>query len=198
MLSIFNKSIGKKEKDWTLGTKTKVITDSAYSTDVLNNFYEKAEDYYSKAKSYPDNAEYVYKDKQYSAIKSIVSTLNDYGREDPAVAREFKILARNYVDNFEKKSTVNEKLIELLKRSKNDEILYDRTFKPTYTINKVEYKMEPEEYLELVDNYYKEVEAEYNEIFKMNLSDETTIRLLNNTKKNVYEKVSNKYKIKRK
>lgn len=198
VFGLINKSIGKKEKDWTLGTKTKVITDSAYSTDVLNNFYEKAEDYYSKAKSYPDNAEYVYKDKQYSAIKSIVSTLNDYGREDPAVAREFKILARNYVDNFEKKSTVNEKLIELLKRSKNDEILYDRTFKPTYTINKVEYKMEPEEYLELVDNYYKEVEAEYNEIFKMNLSDETTIRLLNNTKKNVYEKVSNKYKIKRK
>lgn len=198
VFGLINKSIGKKEKDWTLGTKTKVITDSAYSTDVLNNFYEKAEDYYSKAKSYPDNAEYVYKDKQYSAIKSIVSTLNDYGREDPAVAREFKILARNYVDNFEKKSTVNEKLIELLKRSKNDEILYDRTFKPTYTINKVEYKMEPEEYLELVDNYYKEVETEYNEIFKMNLSDETTIRLLNNAKKNVYEKVSNKYKIKRK
>ena len=58
--------------------------------------------------------------------------------------------------------------------------------------------MEPEEYLELVDNYYKEVELEYNEIFKMNLSDETTIRLLNNAKKNVYEKVSKKYKIKRK
>ena len=198
VFGLINKSIGKKEKDWTLGTKTKVITDSAYSTDVLNNFYEKAEDYYSKAKSYPDNAEYVYKDKQYSAIKSIVSALNDYGREDPAVAREFKVLARNYVDNFEKKSAVNEKLFELLKRSKNDEILYDRTFKPTYTLNKVEYKMEPEEYLELVDNYYKEVELEYNEIFKMNLSDETTIRLLNNAKKNVYEKVSKKYKIKRK
>lgn len=197
VFGLINKSLGRAEKDWTLGVKTKVVADSAYSTDILNNFYDEAEDYASKAKSYPENAEYVYKDKQYTAIKSIVSAFNGYGKDDPELAREFKILARDYVDKFEKDSTINKKLLDLLEKTGNDDILYDRTFKPTYSINKVEYKMEFEEFMELIDKYYEEVEKEYEEIFEMNLSNESTEKMLIDAKERVYKQVAREYKVKR-
>lgn len=194
-LGLLNKSLGREEKDWSLGTKTKVLTDSAYSTDVFNNFYDKADDYESKAKSYPDNAEYVYLNKQYTAAKSVVSSLNSYGKDEPDSVREYKILARDYVSEFEKNVTHRDKLSELYEATKNDDIFYHRSIKPTYTKEKVEYKMDFEEYMDFVDEYYSEVEKEYNKIFDMNLSNDTTVKMLIDAKNDVYTETSKKYKM---
>jgi hypothetical protein len=197
VFGLLNKSLGRPEKDLTLGVETKIFTDNAYSTDILNNFYDKADAYSSKAKSYPDNAEYVYKNKQYESVKSIVSALNSYGKEDPELARDFKILARDYVEKFEKESKVDNKLLKLLEKTGEKDILYYRNFEPTYTINKTTYKMEPEDFMNLVSEYYDEIEKEYEEIFEMGLSDESTTRLLIQIKKNVYNRISKPYKTKK-
>lgn len=193
-LGTINKALGIDDKDWTLGIKSKYVTDNAYSTDIINRFYDHADDYEKKAKSYPDNAEYVYKYKQYNAVKSIVSDLNAYGRDDPDMARQCKILARDYVDDFEKNGTVNKQLLALLEDSGDSEILFDKSFSRTYSRNKVEYTMDIQDYLDYVDTYYEEVEMEYEDILSMGLSDEATIRMLKDAKKTITKRLDQQYK----
>lgn len=195
ILGLLNKSLGRAEKDWTLGIGTKLITDNAYSSDILNKFYDNADKYEKKANSYPDNAEAVYKNKQYSAAKSVISALNKYGKENPDSAREIKILARDYADSFEKNSGVDKKLLGLLKRTGDKDILYDKAFRREYSIDKVKYTMDLEDYLDYVDEYYDEIEKEYDRILSMNVSDEYTAKMLKNAKEEVSDALADKYKV---
>ena len=194
ILGLLNKSLGRTEKDWLLGIGTKLITDNAYSSDILNRFYDNADKYEKKANSYPDNAEAVYKNKQYSAAKSVISALNKYGKENPDSAREIKILARDYADSFEKNSGVDKKLLALLERTGDKDILYDKTFSREYSIDKVKYTMDLEDYLDYVDEYYDEIEKEYDRILSMNVSDEYTAEMLKNAKEEVSDILADKYK----
>lgn len=195
ILGLLNKSLGRTEKDWLLGIGTKLITDNAYSTDILNRFYENADKYEKEANSYPDNAEAVYKNKQYSAAKSVISALNKYGKENPDSAREIKILARDYADSFEKNSGVDKKLLGLLERTGDKDILYDKTFSREYSIDKVKYTMDLEDYLDYVDEYYDKIEKEYDRILTMNVSDEYTAEMLKNAKEEVSDELADKYKV---
>lgn len=195
ILGLLNKSLGRAEKDWLLGIGTKLITDNAYSTDILNQFYDNADKYEKKANSYPDNAEAVYKNKQYSAAKSVISALNKYGKENPDSAREIKILARDYADSFEKNSGVDKKLLGLLERTGDKDILYDKTFSREYSIDKVKYTMDLEDYLDYVDEYYDEIEKEYDRILTMNVSDEYTAEMLKNAKEELSDELADKYKV---
>lgn len=195
ILGLLNKSLGRAEKDWTLGIGTKLITDNAYSSDILNKFYDNADKYEKKANSYPDNAEAVYKNKQYSAAKSVISALNKYGKENPDSALEIKILARDYADSFEKNSGVDKKLLGLLERTGDKDILYDKAFSREYSIDKVKYTMDLEDYLDYVDEYYDEIEKEYDRILSMNVSDEYTAKMLKNAKEEVSDALADKYKV---
>ena len=195
ILGLLNKSLGRAEKDWLLGIGTKLITDNAYSTDILNQFYNNADKYEKKANSYPDNAEAVYKNKQYSAAKSVISALNKYGKENPDSAREIKILARDYADSFEKNSGIDKKLLGLLERTGDKDILYDKTFSREYSIDKVKYTMDLEDYLDYVDEYYDKIEKEYDRILTMNVSDEYTAEMLKNAKEEVSDELADKYKV---
>ena len=195
ILGLLNKSLGRAEKDWLLGIGTKLITDNAYSTDILNRFYDNADKYEKEANSYPDNAEAVYKNKQYSAAKSIISALNKYGKENPDSAREIKILARDYADSFEKNSGVDKKLLGLLERTGDKDILYDKTFSREYSIDKDKYTMDLEDYLDYVDEYYDKIEKEYDRILTMNVSDEYTAEMLKNAKEEVSDELADKYKV---
>ena len=195
ILGLLNKSYGKKDIDWFAGLGTKLITDNAYSTDILNRFYDNADKYEKEANSYPDNAEAVYKNKQYSAAKSVISALNKYGKENPDNAREIKILSRDYADNFEKNSGVDKKLLGLLERTGDKDILYDKTFSREYSIDKVKYTMDLEDYLDYVDEYYDEIEKEYDRILTMNVSDEYTAEMLKNAKEEVSDELADKYKV---
>ena len=195
ILGLLNKSLGRTEKDWLLGIGTKLITDNAYSTDILNQFYDNADKYEKKANSYPDNAEAVYKNKQYSAAKSVISALNKYGKENPDSAREIKILARDYADSFEKNSGIDKKLLGLLERTGDKDILYDKTLSREYSIDKVKYTMDLEDYLDYVDEYYDKIEKEYDRILTMNVSDEYTAEMLKNAKEEVSDELADKYKV---
>ena len=195
ILGLLNKSLGRAEKDWLLGIGNKLITDNAYSTDILNQFYDNADKYEKKANSYPDNADAVYKNKQYSAAKSVISALNKYGKENPDSAREIKILARDYADSFEKNSGVDKKLLGLLERTGDKDILYDKTFSREYSIDKVKYTMDLEDYLDYVDEYYDKIEKEYDRILTMNVSDEYTAEMLKNAKEEVSDELADKYKV---
>lgn len=195
ILGLLNKSLGRAEKDWLLGIGTKLITDNAYSSDILNRFYDNADKYEKEANSYPDNAEAVYKNKQYSAAKSVISALNKYSKENPDNAREIKILARDYADSFEKNSGVDKKLLVLLERTGDKDVLYDKTFSREYSIDKVKYTMDLEDYLDYVDEYYDEIEKEYDRILSMNVSDEYTAEMLKNAKDEVSDELADKYKV---
>ena len=194
IFGLLNKSLGKSEKDWSLGLGTKVITDNTYSTDILNRFYDNADKYDKQAKSYPDDAEAVYKNKQYQAVRSIISAFNDYGKEDPDSARDYKILARDYADNFEKNAKVDEDLLALLERTGDKAILYDKNFESEFTRKKVKYKMAPEDFLNYIDEYYEEIEKEYDRILSMNVNDDATVKMLKNAKNDISDRVSEKYK----
>lgn len=194
IFGLLNKSLGKSEKDWSLGLGTKVITDNTYSTDILNRFYDNADKYDKQAKSYPDDAEAVYKNKQYQAVRSIISVFNDYGKEDPDSARDYKILARDYADNFEKNAKVDEDLLALLERTGDKDILYDKNFESEFTREKVKYKMAPEDFLNYIDEYYEEIEKEYDRILSMNVNDDATVKMLKNAKNDISDRVSEKYK----
>lgn len=197
-LGLFNKSLGKMsgENDWTLGVGTKTVTDNTYSTDILNHFYDNADKASKTAKSIPDNGEAVAKNKQYTAAKSIISALNAYGKEDETSTREYRIMARDYADDFEKNTVGNtdERLIALYERTENADIFADKSFNRDYTIDKVKYTMDSDAYLDYVDEYYSKVGELYDEILSLGSSDEMTVLMLTQAKQEVEDLLNDKYK----
>ena len=197
-IGLINRSLFKMsgESDWSLGVETKFNTDNAYSSDILNHFYDNAEQFETKAKSYPDDGKAAAKNKQYSAAKSVISALNAYGKDDETAARDYRIMARDYADNFEKNTVGNtdKRLISLYERTRNSDIFADKTFDREYSIDKVKYIMEPDVYLEYVDEYYSMVNDLYNDILSIGASDEMTALMLTQAKQEITDILEDKYK----
>ena len=55
--------------------------------------------------------------------------------------------------------------------------------------------MDLEDYLDYVDEYYDEIEKEYDRILTMNVSDEYTAEMLKNAKEEVSDELADKYKV---
>ena len=195
VIGLLNRSVGKEEKDWTLGVKTKVIADINYSTDAMNNFYDKADEYSSKAKSYPDDIDALYKDEMYSSVRSIISELNQYGKEDEAAARDYRILANDYAVNYVEEIAADGNLLFLLKRTNNTDILPYKTFNADYSIDKVKYRIDSDAFVDYVEEYYSEISQKYRDILRMGYSDETTVAMLIDAKNDIDKYVSKKYKV---
>jgi phosphotransacetylase len=136
-----------------------------------------------------------YNNKRYSSIRSIISEMNQYGKEDETIAREYRILAKNYADNFLNEIAASKKLLQLLERTKNVDILPYKSFSAEYSIKKVKYKMDSDDFMKYVEEYYEELEKEYTDILSKGYSDETTVAMLIDAKKDVNKTVSGKYKV---
>ena len=194
ILGDINQALFSPKKDITGGIVNKFITDSAYSTDVFNEFYENADLAQKNANSNPNDATAIYKNKQYASVKSIVSALNQYGK-DLGLEREYKIYARDYIQDFEKNSDIDERLVAILERTGDKDVLYDKNFSTTYTVDGEEHKLSVESYLDYIEEYYRLIQEEYDKIFTFNYSDERTISMLKKAKNNVENKLKKKYKI---
>jgi hypothetical protein len=193
VIGTLNQAFFSPDGDFTGGIKNKFVTDSAYSTDIFNHFYENAEEAARYAASNPEDGNAIYKNKQYTSVKSIVSALNQYGK-DLNLEREYKIYARDYVDNFEKHREVDERLVGLLERTGDRDVLYDKTFSTTYSIDGKKHTMSVEDYLGYIEDYYTEIEKEYDEVLKFGYSDERTVAMLKQAKSLVEKKLKRKYK----
>ncbi len=195
VFGLLNKSVGRPDPDLSLGLMTKFVTDNTYSTDTMNSFYDRAEEYSSLSKSYPDDTDALYNDELYSSVRSIISELNRYGKEDEAAARDYRILANDYAINYLEEIAADGKLIALLERTNNADILPYKTFKADYSIDKVKYRMDSDAFVDYVEEYYSEISQEYRDILRMGYSDETTAAMLIDAKKDVDQYVSKKYKV---
>lgn len=197
-LGLLNRSLGKMsgEKDWSLGVGTKTVTDNTYSTDILNHFYDHAETANKTANSRPDDGDAVAKNKQYAAAKSVISALNAYGKDDADSARDYRILSRDYADNFEKNTvgSTDKRLIQLYERCNNADIFADKTFNREYSIDKVKYTMDSDLYLDYVDEYYAKINELYDDILDLGASDEMTVIMLVQAKQEVTDLLNEKYK----
>lgn len=194
-----NKALAHESPDFSLGLKNKFITDSAYSTDIFNKFYDAADKAASFAKSYPDNAEYLYDNKQYSSIKKVVSELNQYGKDDEEIARDYKIYSQDFINEFNNSKNQfkqqDKKLLELLSRTNDKDVLYYKDLSAEFTKDKVKHRMDAPSYMDYVTEYYQKVRKEYAKIFDMNLSDEVTAAMLKDAKTDISNALSDKYKI---
>lgn len=197
-LGLLNRSFGKRsgEIDWLLGVGTKTVKDNAYTTDVLNHFYDNAEAAEIGANSYPEDGEKVGLNKQYSATRSILSALNKYAKEDEKNARDYKLLARDYADNFEKNKVgeIDKRLIGIYNKTQSADIFIDKNFKREYKVDKVEYVMDADVFMDYVDDYYSLTQELYKEILDMGLTEETTAVMLQEAKNEVTDLLDKKYK----
>ena len=195
VFGLLNKSVGSPDPDLSLGLMTKFVTDNTYSTDIMNNFYDKVENFSSLSKSYPDDFDALYNDKLYSSVRSIISELNQYGKEDEAAARDYRILANDYAVNYIDEIAADGKLLTILKKTNNSDILPYKTFNADYSIDKVKYRMDSDTFIDYVEEYYSEIRQEYKDILRMGYSDETTAAMLIDAKKDIDKYVSKKYKV---
>ena len=145
------------------------------------------------ANSNPNDATAAYKNKQYTSVKSIVSALNQYGK-DLGLEREYKIYARDYIQDFEKNSDIDERLVGILERTGDKDVLYDKNFSTTYTVDGKEHKLSVESYLDYIEEYYRLIQEEYDQVLAFNYSDERTVSMLKKAKNNVENKLKKKYK----
>ena len=193
VIGTLNQAFFSPEGDLTGGIKNKFYTDNAYSTDTFNKFYENAEKAAQTAASNPNDAEAIYRNKQYNSVKSVVSALNQYGK-DLGLEREYKIYAQQYVADFEKNDQIDKRIVRLLNRTGDKDILYDKSFSATYSIDGVKHTIPAEQYLDYIDEYYTEIEKAYDEILRYGYSDERTVAMLKQAKSDVEKKLKKKYK----
>lgn len=193
VIGTLNQAFFSPEGDLTGGIKNKFYTDNAYSTDTFNKFYENAEKAAQTAASNPNDAEAIYRNKQYNSVKSVVSALNQYGK-DLGLEREYKIYAQQYVADFEKNDQIDKRIVRLLNRTGDKDILYDKSFSATYSIDGVKHTIPAEQYLDYIDEYYAEIEKAYDEILRYGYSDERTVAMLKQAKSDVEKKLKKKYK----
>ena len=101
----------------SLGLKTKLIADSAYSTDIINIFYDKKDDYDKASKAYKANPvtdryslEDVYGAYKYDKVADLYSSLNTMTRNesDNDLSRDMRIKTNALIQ------TVNENGISVL------------------------------------------------------------------------------------
>lgn len=184
-----------EEKDWTLGFKNALVADAAYSNDTLNEFYDKANRLEKVTKSKPEDAESMSEYKQYKSARSVVSALNQYGKEETEEARLYKIAARDYVIDFEKNQadSTDSRLLGLYSRTNDASVFNGKTFKREIRVNNETYVLSAGEFLQYVDDYNNQLREAYDEILSLSVSDETTVEMLNDAQREVAKALNAEY-----
>ena len=195
ILGDINQSVGAPEKDWTFGVLNRVLVDNTYSTDVTNKFYDR----YDTLKEYynadPNLTENTVEYKLYSQARSVVSALNAYAKEDESMARTYRQMVNAYIEDFEKNGAdPDQRVVDLYERTKNQDLFLERNFKRDYTVNGEKITMPVDTFLSYVEEYQDKAAEMYDKIFELHLSDEATVKLLNDAKGEIKDYVDAKYK----
>lgn len=168
--------------DWFGGYGNQFTADVAYSNDVTDQFYDGLDEAEIDAKTYPENAEYQARYQQYSSVSSVVSYFYKQAKADPENAREYRMLAVAYAEEFlEGGDAQSEKLNALYEQTGEKEIYPYRKFAPSYsqkqkdengeyvrdeydnTVSE-EIKLSPQEFLKYINTYNETVDVVYEEI----------------------------------
>ena len=190
-----NKALGANDKDWSLGILNKATADNAYSTDVLNNFYDTLEELEMRANTNPQDGHAVGTYKQYQSMQSIISQLNKFGRESKDDERAFKATARDYVSAFHSSQAgkIDERLIALYERTQSKSIFPYKTFSASFTKDGKTVNLTPAQFLDYVDEYERTLEESYQKILSMNISDEKKVEKLEKAKRDLTSSMNKKY-----
>lgn len=190
-----NKALGANDKDWSLGILNKATADNAYSTDVLNNFYDTLEELEMRANTNPQDGHAVGTYKQYQSMQSIISQLNKFGRESKDDERAFKATARDYVSAFHSSQAgkIDERLIALYERTQSKSIFPYKTFSASFTKDGKTVNLTPAQFLDYVDEYERTLEESYQKILSMNISDEKKVEKLEKAKRDLTSSTNKKY-----
>lgn len=190
-----NKALGANDKDWSLGILNKATADNAYSTDVLNNFYDTLEELEMRANTNPRDGHAVGMYKQYQSMQSIISQLNKFGRESKDDERTFKATARDYASAFHSSQAgkIDERLIALYERTQSKSIFPYKTFSASFTKDGKTVNLTPAQFLDYVDEYERTLEESYQKILSMNISDEKKVEKLEKAKRDLTSSMNKKY-----
>ena len=194
ILGDINQAWTAEDKDFFLGLRNKLIADNAYSTDALNRFYDEADEAETAGSTYPDDGAAQARSRAYSSMKSVISTINGYGKKDEAEERDYKAVARDYaLDFMENLPASDPRLVALYERTGKGEIFYNRQFSDTLTVDGQKVELEIDEFLDYVDEYMKEIDSLYRKVLGANVSDDIKIKMLTNAKSEVVSALNDKY-----
>ena len=190
-----NKAIGPNDKDGTLGIVNRFTADNAYSSDVLNRFYDAADEYELKANTYPDNGEAVGIHKQYQSVMSVISQINKYARESAVDGRDIKIAARDYAEHFQNENAgkIDERLIELYERTGSASVFPYKTFSSSISIDGETVRLSQETFMDYVDEYGKEIQGIFDNVLKSDAPDEHMVKMLEKAKRDLSSALAEKY-----
>ncbi|MBQ4055233.1 MAG: hypothetical protein IJD17_05920 [Clostridia bacterium] len=168
--------------DWFGGYGNQFTADVAYSNDVTDQFYDGLDEAEIDAKTYPDNSEYQARYQQYSSVSSVVSYFYKQAKADPENAREYRMLAVAYAEEFlEGGDAQSDKLNALYEQTGEKGIYPYRKFEPSYsqkqkdengeyvrdeydnTVSE-EITLSPQEFLEYINTYNETIDVVYEEI----------------------------------
>lgn len=195
ILGNLNQALTAEDKDFLLGTRNKLIADNAYSTDVLNRFYDTLEELEMRANTNPRDGHAVGTYKQYQSMQSVISQLNKFGRESEDDERDFKATARDYASAFQslQAGKIDERLIALYERTQSKSIFPYKTFSASFTKDGKTVNLTPAQFLDYVDEYERTLEESYQKILSMNISDEKKVEKLEKAKRDLTSSTNKKY-----
>ena len=161
------KALGPKNesnRDWSIGLRNKFVSDSNYSTDVLNKLYDN-KDKALLEWQYEDNISNAIEYEQNAIITSYVSGMNKaikgLPEDEQREGRKYLLKALNNW-NYETTTQQNNMLSRLEGESISDEYIFDDlpSSELSWTVNKQKYtyQMTPQEYNEYVTVYLKAIE----------------------------------------
>lgn len=156
--------MNENRKDKSIGLRNKFISDSNYSTDVLNKMYENKEKA-EKAFNYKKTAENAVEYEKNAVITSYISEMNKAVKalpdDEQRNGRAYLLKSlnnRNYGDTTEQANMLN----RLESQPVNKDIIFDKlpssTLEWTEKKQKYVYQMTPQEYSDYTDKYLTAVE----------------------------------------
>jgi hypothetical protein len=193
VLGKLNRALTSEDRDLSMGLSTQFISDSAYSTDVLNRFYEQFDDSEVMKNSYPEKGKYIADYKQRNSAKSIISAINQLGRNGENDEREYKILSRDYaLDFIRNPPDIDDRLVSLYERTGDVSIFYDKEFSNTFTIDGETKTLGIEQFIDYAKYYNDTASSVYDDVLKSGLPDDLLIKALNKVKSDIGESAKQK------
>lgn len=200
MIGDLLKDLTADKKNFAFGFDS-YISDSAYSNDIVNKFYDNFDSVEKRkntaVKHNPDTAgkDYaVY--SQYSMYKSIASVYNSYADSDEKNARKYKALRRDLLNDFNLNiaGNVDERLVKLYNSTKDSEIFLSKSFNDEVTVDGKKYKISLDNFIKFFDEYNKQIKEAYEPILSNgSLSDEQKAKQLKTTKTEIYNILAEYY-----
>lgn len=194
------KDLTAEKKSLALGFDT-LVSDSAYSNDIVNKFYddfdsaEKAKNTSLKHRPKTAGKDYaVY--SQYSMYKSVAGIFNSYADSDSENARDYKALRRDLLNDFNHNiaGNVDDRLAEIYNNTGDSEVFASKNFSDEVSIDGKKYKMSLDNFIKFFDDYNKQIDLLYEPILNNDdLTDEQKAKQLKSVKSVVYDNLSEYY-----